>query len=369
MKMISFSLIIVLVLCACAKEKNPNLDDIAIEYTFPEESEPHEGTWLQWPHHHQYGIVFRNDIDDTWVEMTAALKQSENVHIIAYDHTERTRIENLLANAGVSLTNVDFYIIPNNDFWIRDNGPIFVRDLNGNLVVQDWGFNGWGYKTAYKKCDQIPSEVASAIGKSVVDLGDIMVNEGGSVELDGRGTLLACKSSILNDNRNPGMSQAQAEAIFKQYLGVTNFVWLEGVKGADITDMHIDGFARFANAQTIITMSNADLNYWEVPSSDQSILKSGKNIDGVAYTIVELPLTQNDVITTYGTNEGRASYINYYIANTVVLVPNYGDPNDTAANALIQSLYPGRTIIGIESRNVFALGGMVHCSTQQQPID
>jgi agmatine deiminase len=369
MKTILFSTLLLFTLIACKKNEDPDLAQINIEYTFPEEAEPHEGTWLQWPHHHEYGIDFRNDIDQTWVEMTAALQQSENVHIIAYDNLEKTRIETLLSDAGISLAQVNFFIFPNNDFWVRDNGPIFVRDLEGNLVVQDWGFNGWGYKTAYEKCDQIPSKVANAIGKSIVNLDDIMTNEGGSVEMDGHGTLMACKSSILNNNRNPGMSQIQAEAIFKQYLGVSNFIWLEGVKGADITDMHIDGFARFANAQNIITMSNADLNYWEVPASDQNILKSGQNIDGLPYTIIELPLTQNDVFTSYGSNEGRASYINYYIANTVVLVPNYGDPNDAIANALIQSLYPDRAVIGIESNNVYALGGMVHCSTQQQPVN
>lgn len=355
---------------SCGKEEEePNVAEVEIEYVFPEESEEHEGTWLQWPHHHQYGIAFREDIDATWVEMTAALVQSENVHIIAYDQTEQIRIESLLNAAGVSLAKVDFFQFPNNDFWIRDNGPIFARDLDGNLVVQDWGFNGWGYKAAYKKCDQIPSKLGSSIGKTVVDINDLMVNEGGSTEMNGKGTLMACKSSILNTNRNPGMSQKQAEAIFKKYLGATHFVWLEGVKGADITDMHIDGFARFANATTIITMSQNDLDYWEVPRNDQSILKNATDQDGNPFVIIEQPLTLNEVMTSYGSNEGKASYNNYYIANSVVLVPNYGDPNDAVANSIIQNLYPNRTVVGIESKNIFALGGMVHCATQQQPMD
>jgi agmatine deiminase len=367
-----FSFLIITLLLtmnSCQKEDLINLDEVEIAYTFPEESEAHEGTWLQWPHHYEYGIDFRNDIEQTWIDITKALIQSEKVHIIAYNQIEKQRIEGILNVANVSLAQVDFFVIENDDFWIRDNGPIFVRDLEGNLVIQDWGFNGWGNKTSFEKCDRIPSKIGIAIGKPVIDLNDIMVNEGGSVEMDGYGTLLACKSSIINNNRNPGMTQNKVEAIFKEYLGVSNFVWLEGVKGSDITDMHIDGFARFANSTTIVSMSSNDLDYWYVTPSDETILKSARNIDGEAYQIIEIPLTQNEVITTYGTNEGKASYINYYIGNTVVLVPNYGDPNDAIANNIIQNIYPNRTVIGIESKNVYALGGMVHCSTQQQPLE
>ncbi|MEM6646631.1 MAG: agmatine deiminase family protein, partial [Bacteroidota bacterium] len=118
------------------------VDEVRMTYTMPDESSPHEGTWLQWPHHHQYGIEYRRDLDPTWVAMTAALVSGENVHIVAYDETERDRITALLTAARVPLDNVDFYLFPTDDVWVRDNGPIYARDLNGNLVIQDWGFNG-----------------------------------------------------------------------------------------------------------------------------------------------------------------------------------------------------------------------------------
>lgn len=299
--------------------------------------------------------------------MTKALIGSEKVHLIVYDQTETERVLDLLKKSNVSIDRVDFTISPTDDVWVRDNGPIYVKDRNGKLLIQDWGFNGWGKKTAYVNCNKIPAKLAADRYTQSINLNNVMVNEGGSFEIDGRGVLMACKSSILNENRNPGMTQQQAEAIFTKYLGVTKFIWLEGKAGLDITDMHVDGFARFADTSTIITMSDEDLLYWQVPDKDINTLYDAINMNGEPYKFVKLPLTRNNVVTKYGKNVGKGSYINYYIANNVVLVPNYNDPNDVVANNMIQQLYPGRQVIGIDCRNLFANGGMVHCVTQQQP--
>ncbi|QNK61641.1 agmatine deiminase family protein [Pedobacter sp. PAMC26386] len=339
-----------------------------VVYTMPEESSRHEGTWLQWPHQYQYGTTYRDRLDATWVGLTQELVHGEKVHIVAYDQTEKERISNLLSTAGVQLTQVDFKIYPTDDFWVRDNGPIYVKDKNGNLFIEDWGFNGWGKKAASSNCNMIPAKIAIDQNIQKIDLNSTMVNEGGSAEVDGKGVLMACKSSILNENRNPGMTQLQAEAIFKKYLGVTKFIWLEGKAGLEITDMHVDGFARFANSSTIITMNDDDLDYWQVPRGDVKKLYAATNKNEVNYTFVKVPLTKNEVITTYGKNVGKASYINYYIANNSVLVPNYNDPNDVVANQIIQGLYPDKKVVGIDCRNLFANGGMVHCVTQQQPL-
>ena len=358
--------------CGCNGTEKP-IDPVVVPpadilYTMPEESEPHEGTWLQWPHEFQYDVTYRNRIDATWVAMTKALESSEKVHSVAYNDAAKTRIIGLLNTEGVSLTNVDFKIYPTDDVWVRDNGPIYAKDKDGKLVIEDWGFNGWGKKAKFDNCNAIPSKIAVDQAKTLVNLNTEMINEGGSVEIDGHGSFMACKSSILNSNRNPNMSQAQAEAIFKKYLGVTNFIWLNGKAGLEITDMHIDGFARFANATTIVTMSEADLLDWQVPQADIQTLFAAKNKSGAAYTLVKLPLTKNNAVTAYGKNLGyKGSYINYYIANTKVLVPNYNDPNDAVANAMIQQLYPTRTVVGIDVRNLYENGGMIHCVTQQQP--
>lgn len=350
------------------KKEEENEISSKILYTMPEESEEHEGTWLQWPHEYQYGKSHPEKLDYTWVKMTKELESSEKVHIIVYDEIEKERIINLLEKNSVSLNNIDFKIYPTDDFWIRDNGPIYVKDKNNNFVIEDWGFNAWGSKFEYKNCNIIPEKISKDQNIKRVDLNNIMINEGGAVEIDGNGTLLATKSAILNKNRNPNMTEKQANEIFTKYLGVTNFIWLDGVEGLEITDMHIDGFARFGDKKTIVTMEKNDLINWEVPQSDISKLYSAKNIDGISYNFVKLPLTEKNVITEYGKKLGyKGSYVNYYIANTKILVPNYNDINDKIANKIIQDLYPDRTVVGIDVRNLYANGGMIHCVTQQQP--
>ncbi|WP_196894480.1 agmatine deiminase family protein [Aureivirga marina] len=350
--------------------QNQQNDTTEILYTFPEESELHEGTWLQWPHQFQYGEEFRDFLDPAWIAMTKELVSSENVHIIAYNEIEKNRIIDLLNVNSINLTNVDFKVYPTDDFWIRDNGPIYVHDKNGNLIIQNWGFNGWGNKAEFSKCNQIPQKIGNDQNRTVINLEDLMINEGGSVELDGNGTLMACKSSILNVNRNLNLNLEKAEEIFTKYLGATNFVWLEGQAGLEITDQHIDGFARFGNSTTIVTMNNNDLLEFDVLQSDIDKLYAAKNKNGIAYNFVKLPLTQNNVKTTYNLDLGyKGSYCNYYIANTKVLVPIYNDPNDAVAIQKLQNLYPNREVVGIDFRDVYANGGMIHCVTQQQPAE
>jgi len=339
------------------------------QYIMPEENTEHEGTWLQWPHHYTYGYFYRNSIEDTWIEMTAALITSENVHIVAYNQTEKDRIITLLNDEGISLTNIDFYIHPNDDVWVRDNGPIFVYDENDDLTILDWGFNGWGNDAPFSNDDLIPSTLAVELDIPYIDLSAVVL-EGGAIEVDGNSTLMATRSSITHPSRNPNLTETEIENYFTSYLGITNFIWLDGVYGLEITDMHIDGFMRFAGNNTIVTMNNEDLLYWGLPQSDIDILFSASNVNGEAYNFVHLPLTQNDVTTTYGNPLNyKGSYCNYYIANSVVLVPHYNDPNDEVANSIIQNIYPDKTVIGIDVRNLYENGGMIHCVTQQQPID
>jgi agmatine deiminase len=278
----------------------PTKSNSEILYTMPEESEPHEGTWLQWPHQYQYGETYSNRLDATWVAMTKALVKSETVHLVVYDETEKDKIKNLFEDENVSLENIDFKIYKTDDVWVRDNGPIYVKDNEGNLAIQDWGFNGWGNKAKYENCDAIPEKIATDQNQKYVDVNDVMINEGGSVEIDGNGTLMACKSSILNSNRNGKITEDEAEEVFTKYLGLTNFIWLNGKAGLEITDMHIDGFARFGNEHTIVTMSKDDLTEWQVPENDITTLYVATNKDGKKYTFVKLPLTQSNVTTAYG---------------------------------------------------------------------
>lgn len=335
-------------------------------FTEPKEDGPHAATWLQWPHDRTYPDQPAR-YDSTWVAMTKALVGSETVKIIAYDATEQARISALLTNAGVSLAHVVFHQAPTDDVWIRDNGPVFVKDAAGALEVEDWGFNGWGGKMPCAKSDAIPPKVAAWEGKALVDL-NATVLEGGALECDGSGTGIATRSSVLNANRTT-LTQAQMEAKLQENLGVSHMVWLDGVTGSsDITDYHIDGFLKFVDATKVITLSDADLAEWGLSAKDRAVIAGLANASGQAYARINLPLTAANVKLASGKDLGfKGSYVNFYVANTVVLVPTYNDANDAVALGLIQQQYPGRTVVGIDFREVYADGGMTHCVTKQEP--
>ena len=338
-----------------------------IEYTFPEETELHEGTWLQWPHNNLYGPWYVDDVEATWVAMTNELQAHENVHIIVYNNTELTRVTNVLTNANIPMVNIDFYVIPTDDVWSRDNGPMFVFDENDELTMLDWGFNGWGNDTPYTQCDVVPAAMSNLLNIPLVDL-NAMVLEGGAIEHDGNGTVMATRSSVTHSSRNPNLTEAEIENYLTTYAGLTNFIWLDGLYGDDITDMHIDGFVKFAGGLDVFTMNSADLDYWGLSAADKATLYGATNKDGQPYNFFYLPLTQNNVTTTYGnTLTYKGSYANFYIANNLVLVPTYNDPNDAVALSIIQDVYTDRTVVGIDVRNLYEYGGMIHCITQQQP--
>jgi agmatine deiminase len=301
--------------------------------------------------------------------MTKALTTGERVHIIAYNVDQISDITNMLQSADVGMGQVDFQICQNDDFWVRDNGPIFVQDELGDWLILDWGFNGWGGDTPFELDDAVPSVIAGNLSIPVIDL-SAMVLEGGAIEVDGQGTLMATRSSITGDDRNPGLTETEIEDYLSQYLGVQQIIWLDGEFGGaeDITDQHIDGFVKFVGNHTLVTMNDADLAYWYVGTGDRNIIDQAANTEGAPYQRVNLPLTQFPVQTTSGQNVGfRSSYVNFYVANDVVLVPEYNDPQDEVALEIIQGLYPDRIAMGINCQNMLLWGGMVHCVTQQQP--
>jgi len=342
-----------------------------IQYTMPGEDMQHESTWLQWPHNNTFPPYHIVDNEPAFIEMTRALESTEKVYIVVYDIIEKSRVEQVLVDENIPLTNIYFYIHPNDDYWVRDNGPIFVYDTNNDLTILDFGFNGWGGDAPYTLCDDIPTLLAADLNVPVVDLSD-MVLEGGAIEIDGHGSVMMTRSSVTAADRNPNLSEFQIEDYLTTYLGLTHFIWLDGQFGGmlDVTDMHIDGFAKFIDSTTIITLDSTDLSYWGLSSQDIQTLINSTDKFGNPYSIITLPLTVNDVVTTWGSNLNfKGSYANYYIANSVVLVPIYNDPNDSIALNIIQSQYPNRTVYGIDSRNLFDWGGMVHCVTQQQPVD
>ncbi len=196
-----------------------------------------------------------------------------------------------------------------------------------------------------------------------------MVMEGGALELDGKGTCISTLSCVNNKNRTPNFTLKEIEAYLTTYYGATHFIWLKGEAGMDITDNHIDGMIKIYDDNTIIATSEFDANHpdFDEGYEDAITLLNAKNINGEPYDFVFLPETKNNIMKLQG-EWIKGSYMNFYVANKVVLVPNYEDENDNVANQILQELYPDREVIGIDVRNLFADGGMIHCVTQQQPI-
>ena len=291
--------------------------------------------------------------------MTISLHKGENVHIIVFDKTEEERVKNILQKDDQpDMSKIDFHCMVTDDVWIRDNGPIFTFDKKTKeLVITDWRFNGWGGKEDYWWSNGIPDKVGGALGVKVHSIP--MVLEGGSIEVDGRGTLMAKRSCILNENRNPGWKQRDVEEYFRRYFGVTNFIWLNGAKGGDLTDDHIDCTARFANGTSIVTTQRADFEIRQ----EYDIIAQARDATGQKYKIVHLPLTKRKVraVQDYGT------YVNYYAGNKVVLVPSFDDPNDSVAASILQTVYPNHKVVSINSVPLYKDGGLIHCVTQPQP--
>ncbi len=347
------------------------------DFYMPAEWEPHEGTWLQWPQDKVYQ-GYELKLERIWLNMVEALHSHENVHLIVSGERQRDHVANQLVYHNIGLENVDFHIIPTNDVWARDNGPIFVINEKGETAITDWIFNGWGDRFPYDLDDKVPAAIGEQMDIPVFRVP--MVLEAGAVEVNGKGTFLATRTSIIDSYRNPGMSQTDIEKNLSQYLGVKHFIWLTGAgrgecdQWGDETDSHIDIVARFTDESTVLynwTNNSSDPRYKMLAKSCEELqaatIESGKPL-----TLVPLPLPevhQTSTMTDWRKNTlADAAYSNYLIANNVVLVPVYGHANDQRALKIIAEHFPDREITGIEVVALIEHGGAIGCVTQPQPM-
>jgi agmatine deiminase len=343
----------------------------------PAEWEPHEGTWLQWPQDKVYQ-GYELKLERIWLNMVEALHEHENVHLIVSDERQRDHVASQLQYHGIGQKNVDFYLIPTDDVWVRDNGPIFVINEEGETAITDWAFNGWGERFPHELDDKVPAVIGDKLDLPVFRAP--MVLEAGAVEVNGYGTFMATRSSIIDPYRNPGKSQEDIEAILSQYLGVSHFIWLTGAgrgecdQWRDETDSHIDIVARFADESTVLfncTNNLSDPRY-KMLAKSQEELQAATTESGESLTLVPLPLPE--VYQTSTMTDWRAStftdaaYSNYLIGNKVVLVPIYGHANDERALEIISEQFPDREVIGIEVVALIEHGGAIGCVTQPQPM-
>lgn len=347
-------------------------------FHMPAEWENHEGTWLQWPHDGMFR-GYQMKLESIWLTMVDILHKYERVHIIVSDERHRDHVMHQLKYFNISLETIDLYTIPSNDVWARDNGPIFVVSKDGDLAITNWMFNGWGNRFEYRLDNQVPAIIGDML--SIPVLNPPLTLEGGAVEVNGNGTFMATRTSIINPNRNPGKNQEEIEAIIKTYLGVKHFIWLSGMAGQEceklggVTDTHIDGVARFTGVSTVLynwTDDKLDPRYSFLLKHFRE-LQEATTESGKPLTLVPLPIPKDGV---YRINPAYwrtttltiASYCNFLVANGFVLIPVYGNVNDDRAKGIITEQFPGREVVGIEAVSLVENGGMIHCVTQQQPF-
>lgn len=332
----------------------------------PAEWEPHEATWLAWPHNIDHWPDKFDPVPETYANIVEALAPSEMVYITVNDAAMERDARNTMKRLPKSvLDRVRFFQIPTDASWARDHGPIFVRDGDGTLTAIDFVFNAWGEKyKPYDRDDVVPQHIGKQLNIPVVQ--SPMVLEGGSIDVNGAGSVLTTEQCLLHPNRNPHLTKSDIEKNLEKYLGTTQVLWLnEGIVGDD-TDGHIDDIARFVDTNTIVTVveeNSSDENY-HILQENLDLLHHMRNPSGTPFTVVELPMPSP---VFFQDHRLPASYANFYIGNHVVLVPTFRCNKDAQALSILQNLFPQRKVIGIDCTDLVWGLGTIHCSTQQQP--
>ena len=334
-------------------------------FRFPAEWHPHRATWLSWPHNVNSWPGKIETIYKPYCEFIAEVAKGEEVCINIADDAMQAKAIIYLREVGADLTKIKFYHHPTNDAWCRDHGPAFVIKESEKAIV-NWGYNAWGEKyPPYNLDNQIPTKVAAQLGLNHYTPGIVM--EGGSVDFNDQGIILTTTACLLNENRNPHLNQEQIESYLKDYYGAKEIWWIgDGIVGDD-TDGHVDDITRFVNDNTVVTVlepNEADANH-EPLAENLEKLKTFQMPDGSPLNVVELPMP-NPVV--YEDQRLPASYANFYIANECVVVPTYRDAkNDPIALEILQGLFAGRKVIGIDSTDIVWGLGSFHCLSQQEP--
>jgi agmatine deiminase len=335
-------------------------------YHLPAEWEPHEATWISWPQLDCNSFPESYDrVIPTFVRMTEALAESEIVRINVSGAEQEKLVRKLLASCPPE--RVEFFHIPTDEPWCRDHGPIFVkRDKSPQLAVLNFGFNAWGYKLSpFDEDNAVPPAVAKALGLPIFNF-EHFILEGGSIDTNGQGTLLTTESCLLNPNRNPTLDRAAIEKKLRDKLGVKKILWLGDSIEGDDTDGHVDDITRFVGPSTVITAVEEDEHdpNFEPLQRNLDRLHTMRLADGEPLHVFTLPMPTRIM------RDGLrlpASYANFYIANSVVLLPVFNEHNDSWAVSALHEAFPTRRIVPIDCRELIWGLGAFHCLTQQQP--
>ncbi|MGB6430460.1 MAG: agmatine deiminase family protein [Candidatus Acidiferrales bacterium] len=343
----------------------------------PAEWEPHEATWLGWPHERTDWPGKFAPIPWVYAEIVRHLARVERVRILVEGKEAEIAARRVLVKSGADLAAVEFSSVPTNRGWTRDSGPIFVKNDAGEIAITHWKFNAWAKYDDFQKDAAVVTRLNRRLDLPLWQPEAVwapdakprrVVLEGGSIEVNGRGTLLTTEECLLSpvQARNPGMAREEIESVLRDFLGATHVLWLRNGIAGDDTHGHVDDLARFVDASTVVTVVERDpteANYASL-QENLALLKAMKDESGRALRIETLPMPE---AVFFAGQRLPASYANFYIANRVVLVPTFSDANDRVALATLASLFPDREIIGIPCRDLVLGLGTIHCMTQQQP--
>ena len=330
---------------------------------------PQSGVMLTWPHAATDWASLLPRVEPVYLDIAREVLKRERLLIVAHDAAHRDHIQATLAqDPTLPLDRIRWGLAPSNDSWARDHGPITIRDGSGEPRLFDFRFNGWGEKYDYRLDNRISRTLADqglfAAPLETVD----MVLEGGSLEVDGRGTLLTTTQCLLMPRRNPGLSRDDIEAALRHHLCLDRVLWLEyGHLAGDDTDAHIDTLARFCDDATIAYMTcedAADEHYAPLKAMERELLAL-RTADDQPYVLVPLPMPAP--ITNAEGRRLPASYANFLIINGAVLVPVYADANDDLVLARLDKAFPNHDVIGIDCRPLIEQYGSLHCITMQLP--
>jgi agmatine deiminase len=340
----------------------------------PAEWEPHEATWLGWPHNATDWPGKFAAIPWVYGEMVRKIAAGETARILVESAGHEAKARRVLARTGADLSRVAFFRFPTDRGWTRDFGPIFVLRERPvpEVAVAGFRFNAWARYSNWMRDARIPARAAAALGMRLlrprVGKREVVL-EGGAIDVNGRGTLLATEECLLDPRvqvRNPGMTRAELEDVFRSFLGATRVIWLgRGIAGDD-THGHVDDLCRFVDPATVVLCREknpGDANYRPLEENRER-LAGARLENGSRPEIVPLPMPSPLYLDGIRL---PASYANFYICNAAVLVPTFNDPNDRLALGILSELFPGRPVAGIHAVDLVWGFGTLHCLTQQQP--
>ena len=335
------------------------------------EWEPHEATWLAWPHEKTDWPGKFAPIPWVYGEIVRRLARVERVRILVENRDAGQKVRRVLQKCGADLNAVEFFYARTNRGWTRDFGPIFVKNDHGQVGLTNWRFNGWAKYKDWKHDDAVNAKLVPKLKLPAWEpthRGQRVALEGGSIDVNGRGALMTTEECLLSpvQARNPGFTREDLEQVFREYLGAAHVLWLKNGIAGDDTHGHVDDLARFVDPTTVVTVIEEDrseANY-EPLQENLARLCEMKDQDGRPLRVETLPMPEP---VYFAGQRLPASYANFYIANRLVLVPTFNDPKDRIALDILARLFPNREVAGIACTDLVLGLGTLHCMTQQQP--